>query len=183
MLSWYALCLQDRNTSATTFGGHLLRIAAEHAASVAAHHAHGAPCQLLQLRDVAFASPVNLGDVMFLDGSVSLVQHAHVPGQLDDEQPNKALSAPAVHRPSDRSASILHVLVHVFKQALATSICAQGMSRVEQKPSSGSGVRTLALSLHALFLMPAFGHVPLVVPCSQAEQAAFLHCLRATNAP
>ncbi|GIM08312.1 hypothetical protein Vretimale_12352 [Volvox reticuliferus] len=54
---------QDRNTSGTVFGGHLLRLAYEHAATAAAAFA-GGPCELMWLEEGAISSPARMGDVL-----------------------------------------------------------------------------------------------------------------------
>ncbi|GIL52532.1 hypothetical protein Vafri_8374 [Volvox africanus] len=54
---------QDRNTSGTVFGGHLLRLAYEHAATAAAAFA-GGPCELMWLEEGAISSPARMGDML-----------------------------------------------------------------------------------------------------------------------
>ncbi|EFJ46011.1 hypothetical protein VOLCADRAFT_93809 [Volvox carteri f. nagariensis] len=54
---------QDRNTSGTVFGGHLLRLAYEHAATAAASFA-GGPCELLWMEEGAISAPARVGDML-----------------------------------------------------------------------------------------------------------------------
>ncbi|GIL57596.1 hypothetical protein Vafri_12790 [Volvox africanus] len=60
---------QDRNVFDVIFGGHLLRLAYEHAFSTAALHA-GEYCDPLSMDDVAFLMPVPIGTLLRLTGQV-----------------------------------------------------------------------------------------------------------------
>ncbi|KXZ55525.1 hypothetical protein GPECTOR_2g1074 [Gonium pectorale] len=60
---------EDRNTSGTVFGGHLLRLAYEHAAATAEAFA-GSPCELLALEEGAISAPARPGDTLHCVGRV-----------------------------------------------------------------------------------------------------------------
>ncbi|GIL91009.1 hypothetical protein Vretifemale_18702 [Volvox reticuliferus] len=60
---------QDRNVFDVIFGGHLLRLAYEHAYSTAALHA-GEYCDPISMDDVAFLMPVPIGTLLRLTGQV-----------------------------------------------------------------------------------------------------------------
>ncbi|GFR48797.1 hypothetical protein Agub_g10747 [Astrephomene gubernaculifera] len=63
---------QDRNVWDVIFGGHLLRLAYEHAFATAALHA-GVYCQSLSMDDVAYLLPVPIGALLRLTGQVVFV--------------------------------------------------------------------------------------------------------------
>eukprot|EP00198_Chlamydomonas_reinhardtii_P002737 XP_001692073.1 predicted protein [Chlamydomonas reinhardtii] len=64
---------QDRNAFDVIFGGHLLRLAYEHAFATAALHA-GEYCDPLSMDDVAFLLPVPIGTLLRLTGQVVYVE-------------------------------------------------------------------------------------------------------------
>ncbi|KXZ55714.1 hypothetical protein GPECTOR_2g1264 [Gonium pectorale] len=68
----HSACLmhsQDRNIFNVIFGGHLLRLAYEHAFATAALHA-GEYCDSLSMDDVSFLQPVPIGTLLRLTGQV-----------------------------------------------------------------------------------------------------------------
>ncbi|GLC40715.1 hypothetical protein PLESTM_001104500 [Pleodorina starrii] len=132
---------QDRNTSGTVFGGHLLRLAYEHAATAAAAHA-GAPCELLWMEEGAISSPARVGDVLHAVARVVWTEPAA--GDGGDGDDGRALRVVVRVGKYDVAAPTQHVLALTLTAvflAPGEAVAEVGGAAAEAREGGGSGGR------------------------------------------
>ncbi|KAG2501737.1 hypothetical protein HYH03_000237 [Edaphochlamys debaryana] len=146
---------EDRNTSGTIFGGHLLRLGYEAAAAAAEAHAR-APCELLWLEETAITAPARVGDRLDAVGRVVWTD-AEEAGAEDAGGPEAGVATGAEAEGLEEGARVMRIVVRV--------------RRYDGSKGADPGQYVNAMTLAAAFLAPPGVRLRRVVATTAEEEA------------